>query len=51
MKRLKNIEGKNKEQLDAIKDKGEKQLDASEKQKENKLKIVIKDEIVWLLDK
>ena len=26
MKRLKNIEGKNKDQLDAIKDQGEKQL-------------------------
>ena len=51
MKRLKNIEGKNKDQLDAIKDQGEKQLDAIEKQKENKLKMVEKDEIVYLEDK
>ena len=49
LKRLKNIEGKNREQLDAIKDQGQKQLegikeqggkqlDAIEKQKENKPK-------------
>ena len=31
LKRLKNIESKNKEQLDAIKDQGEKQLEAVEK--------------------
>ena len=47
LKRLNNIEGKNKDQLgaikddgekqlDAIKNQGEKQLDATEKQKENK---------------
>ena len=51
MKRLKNIEGKNKDQLDAIKDQGEKQLDAIEKQEENKLKMAEKDEIVYLEDK
>ena len=51
LKRLKNIEGKNKDQLDAIKDQGQKQLDAIEKQKKNKLKIVEKDEIVYLEDK
>ena len=51
MKRLKNIVGKNKDQLDAMKDHGEKQLDAIEKQKENKLKMVEKDEIVYLEDK
>ena len=48
---MKNIEGKNKDQLDATKDQGEKQLDAIEKQKENKLKMVEKDEIVYLEDK
>ena len=31
LKRLKNIEGKNKERLKAIKDQGEKQLDAIKK--------------------
>ena len=62
LKILKNIEDKNKnqldaikdqgeKQLDAIKDQGEKQLDAIEKQKENKLKMVAKDEIVCLEDK
>ena len=35
LKRLKDIEGKNKDQLDEIKDQGEKQLDAIEMQKEN----------------
>ena len=50
MKRLKNIEGKNKDQLDAIKDQGENKLDAIEKQKENKLKMVEKDEMVYLED-
>ena len=59
LKRLKNIEGKNKDQLDTIKDQGEKQLDAIkdqgkkqldpiEKQKENKPKIIKKGEIVHL---
>ena len=51
MERLKNIEAKNKDQLDAIKDQGEKQLGATEKQKENKPKIVEKDKIVYLEDK
>ena len=62
LKRLKNIKGKNKDQLDAIKDRGEKQLDAIkgqgekqlddfEKQKKNKLKMIEKDEIVYLEDK
>ena len=56
LKRLKNIEGENKDQLDAIKDQGEKQLDAIKdqgkkqldaikKQKENKSKIIEKDKI------
>ena len=59
---MKNIEGKNKDQLDAIRDEGEKQLDAIknqgekqldaiEKQKENKLKITEKDKIVYLENK
>ena len=43
-KRLKNIEDKNKDQR-------QKQLDAIEKQKENKLKMVEKDEIVHREDK
>ena len=51
LERLKNIEGKNKDQLNAIKDHGEKQLDAIKKQKGNKLKIVEKDEIVYLKDR
>ena len=51
LKRLKNIEGKNKDQSDPIKDQGEKQLDAIEKQKENELKMIEKDEIVYLEDK
>ena len=62
LKRLKSIEGKNRDQLDAIKDQGEKQLDpikdqgekqldVIEKQTENKLKMVEKDEIVYLEDK
>ena len=62
MKRLKNIEGKNKDQLDtirdqeekqldAIKDQGEKQLDAIKRQNENKPKIIEEDEIVYLKDK
>ena len=36
LKRLKNIEGKNKQQLDAIKDQGKKQLDVIEKQGKKK---------------
>ena len=51
MKRVKNIEGKNKDQSDATKDQGEKQSDAIEKQKENELKMVEKDKIVYLEDK
>ena len=62
MKRLKNIEGKNKDQLhairdqgekqlDAIKDQGENQLDATERQRQNKLKTIEKDEIVYLENK
>ena len=60
LKRLKDIEGKNKNQLDAIKDQGEKQcnqrsmkkqLYAIEKQKENKPKTTEKDKIVHLKDK
>ena len=50
MKRLKNIEGKNKKQLDAIKDQEEKQLEAIEKQKKNKIKTTGKDKIVHLED-
>ena len=57
LKRLKNIEDKNKDQLDAIKDQGEmqldaikdqgeKQLDAIERQEKNKLK-TIKKIIKW----
>ena len=59
LKRLKNIEGKNKDQLDAIKDQGERQLEAIkshgkkqlyaiEKQKGNKLKMVKKRKIMSL---
>ena len=51
LKKLNNIEGKNKDQLDAIKGQGKKQLDAIEKQKKNKLKMVEEDEIVYLEDK
>ena len=62
LKRLKNIERKNKDQLDAIKDQeekeleaikdqGEKQLDAIEKQKENKPEITEKDKTVYLKNK
>ena len=51
MKRLKNIGGKHKDQLDAIQDQGERQLEAIEKQNKNKLKIIEKDEkIVYLRD-
>ena len=38
LKRLRNIEGKNKDQLDAIKDQGEKQLNATENSKVKKTK-------------
>ena len=62
LQRLKNIEVKNKDQLDSIKnqgerqlnvikDQGKKQLDAIEKQKENKPKVTEKDKIVYLKDK
>ena len=44
LKRLKHIEVKNKDQLDAIKDQGEKQLNVTEKQKANKPKTIEKDE-------
>ena len=37
MKRLKNIEGKNKDQLDAIKDQGERQLETIRDQGERQL--------------
>ena len=51
LKRLKNIEGKNEQQLEAIKDQGEKQLNTIEKQNNNKLKAIEKDEkIVYLRD-
>ena len=61
LKRLKNIEGKNKDQLDVIKDQGKKQLnvikdqgkkqlDVIEKQKENKPKVTERDKIVYLKD-
>ena len=43
LKRLKNIEGKNKDQLDAIKDEGEKQLDTIKYQGEKQLD-TIKDQ-------
>ena len=42
LKRLKNIESKNKGQLDAIKDKGEKQLDAIKDQGEKQLDAIEK---------
>ena len=62
LKRLKNIEGKNKDQLDAIKEQGEKQLDAIgdqgkkqldaiERQKEINPKTIEEDETVHLEDK
>ena len=52
MKKLKNIEDKNKDQSDAIKDQEEKQLNAIEKQKKTKLKIIEKDEkMVYLRDR
>ena len=51
MKIQKNIEGKNKDQLDTIKDQGEKQLDAIERQKKNKRKTIEMYKIVYLEDK
>ena len=49
LKRLKNIEGKNEQQLEAIKDQGEKRLNAIDKQNENKSKAIEKDgKIVYL---
>ena len=50
LKRQKNIEGKNKEQLDEIKHQRERQLDVIEKQKENKLKTIEKDKKVYVRD-
>ena len=44
LKRLKNTEGKNKDQLAAIKEQGEKQLDATEKQREKNLEALNKEE-------
>ena len=46
LKRLKNIEGKNEQQLDAIKDQGKKQLDAI---KNDKI-VYLKDEINKLFE-
>ena len=42
MKRLKNIEGKNKDQLDAFKEQGEKELDAIKDQGEKQLDLIKK---------
>ena len=50
LKRRKNIEGKNKEQLGEIRHQGERQLDAIEKQKKNKLKTIENDKTVFLRD-
>ena len=47
---MKNIEDKNKDQLDAIKDQGENQLDTIEKQKEDKPKIIEKDDTTVYLE-
>ena len=44
MKRQKNIEVKNEQQLETIKGQGEKQLHATEKQNKNKLKAIEKHE-------
>ena len=53
LKRMKNIEGKNEEQLKAIKDQGEKKLDAIKKN--NLLKVTKKDDktkdIVYLSER
>ena len=43
-KRLKNIEGKNEEQLESIKDHGERQLDITDKQEKKQLKAINKQE-------
>ena len=55
LKRLKNIEGKNKEQLKAIKDQGEKQLDAIKKNNqlkddETKNVVLLKDGLKELIE-
>ena len=51
LKRLKNIEGKNEWQLEAIKDQVEKQLNTIDKQNNNKFKAIEKNEkIVSLRD-
>ena len=44
LKRLKNIEGKNEQQLEVIKDQGEKQLNVIEKQGEKNLKVINEQE-------
>ena len=44
LKRLKNIEGKNEQQLHAIKDQGKTQVDAIEKQGKKNLKAIDKQE-------
>ena len=44
LKRLKNTEGKNKDQLDPIRDQREKQLEASKNQEEKNLKAISKQE-------
>ena len=49
LKRLKDIEGKNEQQLEAIKDLGEKQLNAIEKQNKNKAKTIEKDDKILYL--
>ena len=51
LKRLKNIEGKNEQQLQAIKDQGKKQLDVIERQKENTPKIIGENKILYLKNK
>ena len=43
-KRLKNLEGKNEEQLESIKDHGERQLDITDKQEKKQLKAINKQE-------
>ena len=55
MKKLQNIEGKNKEQLKAIKDQGEKQLDAIKKNNqlkddETKNVVLLKDGLKELIE-
>ena len=55
MRRLKNIEGKNEQQLEAIRDEEKKQLDLIKNQREKKLDAIERqkegDEIVYLKDK